>query len=375
MKLKSLFVLVGITFVLNSCNRAPHTDPVKKEQEVLAAPNKVVDYEIDGIIYKDSSKINRQPFIDWVLEDTATLSYPFTASIQKKYVTIATSPDGKLRIYSWDTREGGTMTCWGNIIQYRDGKKVKAYNRSLYAVVHPEDYDSNEWDYGSFVRQIQTVFTSKGEAIYLVNNYFRESSNIGYTSIMAFRIQNGKLVEAPCFDVNGERTNEIGVEHGIADWYFITNLGDGWNWLYQYDTKNQDLYTPTTVNEFQSLTDQYDIYHFDGEKFTYTKKSGPFWLYPELRTFDKLYLLFETENYIIRIDQMEEDVLRYASWKRGTPMSEKPDIVLTGEKRIGEGCVFTNGSFRYIIHEGYNNALELKKNGKTILYEEQKDNE
>lgn len=43
--------------------------------------------------------------VNWVLSDTATFSYPFTRSIEKEYVTIATSADKCLRIYSW-RREG-----------------------------------------------------------------------------------------------------------------------------------------------------------------------------------------------------------------------------------------------------------------------------
>lgn len=63
-----------------------------------------------------------------------------------EYVTIATSADGNLRVYTWDTGDGGTMICWGNIIQYRSGKKVKAEHKSLYAVLHPNESGDSEMD-------------------------------------------------------------------------------------------------------------------------------------------------------------------------------------------------------------------------------------
>lgn len=44
---------------------------------------------------------SHEGLVNWVLSDTATFSYPFTRSIEKEYVTIATSADKCLRIYSW----------------------------------------------------------------------------------------------------------------------------------------------------------------------------------------------------------------------------------------------------------------------------------
>lgn len=53
----------------------------------------------------------------------ASLRYPFTR-LQNQGVTIATSPDGCLRIYSWDGQTGGTAHNANNIYQYRVNGKV-----------------------------------------------------------------------------------------------------------------------------------------------------------------------------------------------------------------------------------------------------------
>lgn len=138
MKLKLIIYSICLLHILTGCNEPVRIDPVQKEQEVLAASNPS-EYEEDGETIKDYYRSDRTPLIEWVQQDTATLSYPFTSSIQNEYVTIATSADGNLRVYTWDTGDGGTMICWGNIIQYRSGKKVKAEHKSLYAVLHPNE--------------------------------------------------------------------------------------------------------------------------------------------------------------------------------------------------------------------------------------------
>ena len=370
MKLKLIIYSICLLHILTGCNEPVRIDPVQKEQEVLAASNPS-EYEEDGETIKDYYRSDRTPLIEWVQQDTATLSYPFTSSIQNEYVTLATSADGNLRVYTWDTGDGGTMICWGNIIQYRSGKKVKAEHKSLYAVLHPNESGDSEMDFGSHIDTIKTLYTDNGQAIYLVDEYFRESGNLAYTGVMALNIQNGKLKEYPCFNKDGDKIASIGTEHTISDWYFSTNLGEGWDWLNRYDTANQDLYMPVT-NDMQSFTDQYQVWHFDGKQFTLCGQSGPFWIYPGLREFDELCLLFETKHYRVRIDKMKDSMFRYASWERGVPMSEKPELILKGGKLANGSYVFENGRYKYIIHcDKTKNVLEVRENGKVILKETQ----
>ena len=54
-----------------------------------------------------------------------TLSYPFPRL--KKAINIATSKDGRLRIYSWDMQTGGTMHDFDMVYQYR-GDSGKVYS-------------------------------------------------------------------------------------------------------------------------------------------------------------------------------------------------------------------------------------------------------
>lgn len=320
---------------------------------------------------------SHEGLVNWVLSDTATFSYPFTRSIEKEYVTIATSADKCLRIYSWNTGEGGTMICWGNLIQYRSGTEIKAVHQSLDMQLHP-DGEHDEMDYGSYIDTIDTIYTypcTDGSKLYIADDYFRISGNYSTNSLVAMRIKDGNLVSAPCFVRHGKRTDTVGLEHTAADWYFLANLGEGWNWLFQFDPKAQNLYVATT-DSMSSITDRYDIYHFNGTDFVYQKTGAPFWLHPQLHHYQRLELFFRTKDYIIRIDKLDEETMRYASWKSTQQMSDTPELVLTGSYVEKDNTfLFSKGSYRYVVTMGDKATLKVQHNGKTILQQTQETKE
>lgn len=123
MKVYSLLCLPLVSFAAICACKPSHTAQVgkkitemgKKEQIMLEDAKPKSEEEA----LENYFTLSRKGVISWVLTDTATLSYPFTQSIEKEFVTIATSDDQCLRTYSWDTGGGGTMIRWGNLIQYR----------------------------------------------------------------------------------------------------------------------------------------------------------------------------------------------------------------------------------------------------------------
>lgn len=76
-------------------------------------------------------------------------------------------------------------------------------------------------------------------------------------------------------------------------------------------------------------------------------------LYKPLRSFKEPVCVLQTDRHIIRIDQMADGTYRYASWKKGHGMNEKPDIVVLRGEFIPEGSggnhsyVFRNGAYKY----------------------------
>ncbi|ELI6423612.1 hypothetical protein RRM51_003047 [Aeromonas veronii] len=80
------------------------------------------------------------------------------------------------------------------------------------------------------------------------------------------------------------------------------------------------------------------------------QKSG---LHPSVREYKSPELMWQTEKFIIRIDELDDGHYRYASWAKGKTLADKPDLVLkNGTVRVeGTGgnhtYLFTSGPYRY----------------------------
>ena len=80
------------------------------------------------------------------------------------------------------------------------------------------------------------------------------------------------------------------------------------------------------------------------------QKSG---LHPSVREYKSPELMWQTEKFTIRIDELDDGHYRYASWAKGKTLADKPDLVLkNGTVRVeGSGgnhtYLFTSGPYRY----------------------------
>ena len=103
-------------------------------------------------------------------------------------------------------------------------------------------------------------------------------------------------------------------------------------------------------------------------------------IHPSLKTFRLPTYKIKTKNYLIRIDELENEKYRYASWKVSDNESSKPEIVIQNGtiEFSGSGgnyvITFVNGKYIYkvyriILGEGDSPEIRLKveKDGKTIL--------
>ena len=107
MKTKSLLYLSLFSIVTFCACKPSHTPQTeKKETEITqqTPPNEDNQATEEVVVEEESME---------------TFSDSLVQSIENKNVTIANSDDKCLRIYSWDTGQGGTMIQWSNLIQYR----------------------------------------------------------------------------------------------------------------------------------------------------------------------------------------------------------------------------------------------------------------
>lgn len=314
---------------------------------------------------------------DLIHNDPSTMDLPPERFVDTSLIKVCESQDGILRTYSWNDGWPGTMTSWGNVIQYRIDDKVIAHLGTLSSLLGP----ITDGDFGSYITDVQSITDDNGNAIYLIFEYFREWSTMGYNCVRMITFNEGKWKEHDCIytgkgvDSNREKTSLIDNEHNIPDLYSMYYPCEHWNQLlFVFDEKKEELYVG--VMDDLTMTGKYDIYRFDGHNFVYDRTDGGFWLHPSVRSFNAIKQYMETENYKIRVDQMPDKTYRYVSWKHNKSESERPDLVLYGGKCSVESSTWTdsaiytfNGDEGYIYEVHGKNALIVRKGGRIILEE------
>lgn len=106
-------------------------------------------------------------------------------------------------------------------------------------------------------------------------------------------------------------------------------------------------------------------------------------LHNSLKTFESPTYKIKTKNYLIRIDELNNNKYRYASWKVSEKETSKPDIILNDGELEFEGSggnhvfTFVQGKYTYKVYRNIigeesspDITIEIEKDGKTILSED-----
>lgn len=280
------------------------------------------------------------------------------------------SEDGSMKFSSWDTGMGGTCPDYAVICHFRgkDGETVTV------------DFCERECD-PAWVSAVHSIKKDDGSTYYITTRSHRASSNDGYMWMDAFMIDHDTLKNVSVYDA-GDDIDDSGlvINYPIAHWYFATN-GEGWDWLFEYDAEDRNLYIPQIVYIDESIpviNDRYRVWHFNGKEFVDKGESAHKGLHKSLAHYYSLASYFRTKNHLVRVDQMDYNgAFRYASWKTTSDMSSQPDIVIQGGIYDEEKDTYTfiNDGYEYVV--GYREGepirheyLLVRKDGKVILKEE-----
>jgi len=77
-------------------------------------------------------------------------------------------------------------------------------------------------------------------------------------------------------------------------------------------------------------------------------------IHPSIQEYKKPVLLMQTQGFLIRIDQLENNDYRYASWRENGNQSQKPDLIITKGVLNFQGSggnhtyEFQNGNYIYV---------------------------
>ena len=191
----------------------------------------------------------------------SVLRYNFPALSKKMF--IATSRDGKFRIYSWDNESGGTMRDFENVYEFegRDGR--------VYAT---ERKSAQEGDYGSFYTQIFQIAAPEGMT-YLANSTFIASTSLSSQALSAFRVDGAKLNS----DVKIIRT-QSGIKNSVGfqyDFFSVVEHPERPVKLFFYDEAKKSFRFPIVIQDKKTpqgrVTNRYITYRYTGKYFERAK--------------------------------------------------------------------------------------------------------
>ena len=173
----------------------------------------------------------------------------------KKRMAVATSRDGKLRIYSWDLESGGTMHDFECVYQYQGNSgAVRTWSAS-------DDPESA----GGYYTEIFQLDTKNGP-IYLANSNFIAQSNIHGQSIEGMRINGDKLdVKAKVIRTAKGLTNSVDF---VYDPFSLKERSES---LVSFDAAKQQFTFPVVIEdklyENGRVTNRRITYRFNGQYF------------------------------------------------------------------------------------------------------------
>lgn len=238
--------------------------PVKIEQELLAQLRKINYWAANNdssrlVDSYDSLEQANKEFRNHLLRYTstvhATIGYDFY-ELQKQGLTIKTSNDGLFRIYSWDTRTGGTAHVFDAVFQYRNG------NRLFSTTVNREEGDPGRWY--SIIHTLKT----DNKTYYLAVYHVIESSRLLYQGVKTFCIEGDRLNDSVRLikTATGIR-NELGFEY---DFLSVASRPERPVKLIYFDEDDDELHL-SVVWQNGKVSNRFITYQFTGKYFEKVK--------------------------------------------------------------------------------------------------------
>jgi hypothetical protein len=254
-------ILLSIAFALTLVAVSMAQAPVAIEKELIGYADNVTKYgsyggEYDGDKLDKNNTALKNALVKYG-KRSDVLVYKFPKLDNKMYVV--TSRDGRFRVYSWDTSDGGTMHNFDNVFQYR-GKSGKVYTWTR--------TDAPEGDSGSFFTQLFQTDTPAG-TVYLGTSTFIGSTSLAGQTISAFQINGEKLdPNAKVIKTRSGVTNSISFGY---DFFSVVDHPERPVKLFFYDDTKKSFRFPVVIENSKTpqgrVTNRYITYRFDGKYF------------------------------------------------------------------------------------------------------------
>jgi len=263
-------------------------------------------------------------FAERLQHDETTFDADLSAKLDELRITLLTSPDGKMKLYSWEDGDFGSTISSHSIYQTKCN--------GVFRAVFMEDYYREP-------RKLYQLESSDGP-IYLVEYFFRESGWSYDIGVDAFSMdKSGQLQPAKIFECIPEL-------HDTAAGYSASLPADcspeppslyyegAWNNNFFFELTGKDLYMPQFAymrgsNGGLFMTDFYHRFTWDGEKFRYKQLEFNPVLAKFLPEAGCLLAEFEQGDSILRVDSVANGSYRLILWKKDDMFSSAPELVIT----------------------------------------------
>jgi hypothetical protein len=185
----------------------------------------------------------------------ASLNFPMARSIAEGELLVKNSIDGRLRIYTWNTRQypqsGTTMVA--SVIQWKTSKGVIAV-----APLKVAGDSAEQYDIVGECQMIETVTTRSNKTVYLVFDRHVDIPIRWQETVTALTIENDNLKAYPIFKTDGEKHNKITLRFNP---YFgkdnVMHFGNGKQYLFV-----PLVYENSKIGKFMD-------YNFDGNCYVF----------------------------------------------------------------------------------------------------------
>ena len=285
-------------------------------------------------------------FAEKLQHDRTTFDANLSAKLGELGISLLTSPDGKLKVYSWHDGDIGSAISFHTVYQTKQNGEFHS--------VFMEDYYREP-------RKIYQVESSAGP-VYLVEYYFRVASRTYNMGVDAFTIdKTGLLQPANIFECIPELCDTtVGFLADLSVWCDCGSISSyykgGWQNDFFFELTGKDIYMPHLIRQKESnwtmsISDFYHRFEWDGNKFRYKQLEfnpklakilpEPGWLMEE----------FEWGDSLVRIDSVADGSYRYIVWKKDNVFSSAPELIITqGQYDAGKHEYrFNRGDEKYVV--------------------------
>lgn len=254
-----LFASSLLLFVGNSCQQPIVSNNSQKDFTIINNESQILNFaQQDSLMAvsileneeNDSSSTIKfsQRFLTFLEQNQSTISYDFP-KLKETGMYIVNSSDGKLRIYSWDDNQGGSMRYFNSIFQAKLPE-----NQILNLISTKEDRI-----YYPFYTRIETI-ELEGQTYYIAfARNVLSHREVNY-SVELYKIENNQISPAKLFRLNNN------LDYVLGETFNYDELADSDQEFIQLETKGLTLSFPE-VTEDGKFSKKRSTYQFKDKYF------------------------------------------------------------------------------------------------------------